>query len=59
MVTRLNGAQARLFVKTKDQINIDYHWEVEEFTFVRSYPKGKVIFKDKIECSIQSIQYKG
>jgi hypothetical protein len=50
-----NG-QMTLFLKMKQQTNIDDLWECENFTYTRKVPRGKEILEDKIECQILGIR---
>jgi hypothetical protein len=47
-----------LYLKLKDQINVNDLAQVKDFTFVRNYRKGSEIMEDRIECSIQGIRWK-
>jgi hypothetical protein len=45
-----------LFLKLKEQVNVDDLWEVENFTYTRKIPRGDSFVEDKIECNILGIR---
>jgi hypothetical protein len=50
-----NGAQT-LYLKMKQQSNIDDLWECEKFTFIREIKRGAGVTEDRIECNILGIR---
>jgi hypothetical protein len=50
-----NGQQT-LYLKMKQQTNIDDLWECENFTFIRKIKRGVEVFEDRIECNILGIR---
>jgi hypothetical protein len=54
--TEWRNGQLTIYLKMKQQSNIDDLWECENFTFTREIKRGAEVMHDKIECNIMGIR---